>query len=107
MGDSVMTIRVKFTAKPGAHFVIRREAFKLITEALEAQGIQYAHRKVIVEVAQANDSTAADSSQPQQSGIASKKAEQLKDQVLKAGAAAAVESILKEEQDKQPQNSQF
>jgi small-conductance mechanosensitive channel len=50
VGDSVMTIRVKFTAKPGAHFVIRREAFKRITEALEAKGIQYAHRKVIVEV---------------------------------------------------------
>ena len=54
MGDSVMTIRVKFTAKPGAHFVIRREAFKRITAALEAQSIHYAHRKVIVEVAQAN-----------------------------------------------------
>ena len=99
VGDSVMTIRVKFTAKPGAHFVIRREAFKLITEALEAQGIRYAHRKVIVEVAQADASTAADSSQPQQSGIASAGAEQLKDQALKAGAAAAVETLLKKEQE--------
>ena len=107
MGDSVMTIRVKFTAKPGAHFVIRREAFKLITEALEAQGIQYAHRKVIVEVAQSNESTAADSSQSKQSGITSEQTQQLQDQALKAGAAAAVESIIKEEQDKKPQNSQF
>ena len=103
VGDSVMTIRVKFTAKPGAHFVIRREAFKLITEALEAQGIHYAHRKVIVEVAQADAHTAADSSKTQQGPIASEQAEQLKDQALKAGAAA-VESILKKEQDKQPHN---
>ena len=107
MGDSVMTIRVKFTAKPGAHFVIRREAFKLITEALEAQGIQYAHRKVIVEVAQANAPNEADSSQSKQSGITSEQTQQLQDQALKAGAAAAVESILKEEQDKQPQSSQI
>ncbi|SDO75693.1 mechanosensitive ion channel family protein [Desulforhopalus singaporensis] len=48
--NSVMTIRVKFTAKPGSHFVIRREAFKRITEALQAKGIEYAHRKVIVDI---------------------------------------------------------
>lgn len=45
-----MVIRVKFTAKPGAHFVIRREAYRRITEALMAKGIHYAHRKVIVEL---------------------------------------------------------
>jgi predicted NUDIX family phosphoesterase len=45
-----MTIRVKFTAQPGTHFVIRREAYRLITEALNAQDIHYAHRKVIVDV---------------------------------------------------------
>lgn len=48
--NSVMTIRVKFTAQPGAHFVIRREAFKRITEALQDKGIHYAHRKVIVDL---------------------------------------------------------
>ena len=50
IANSVMTIRVKFTAQPGAHFVIRREAFKRITEALSAKGIQYAHRRVIVDI---------------------------------------------------------
>lgn len=48
--NSVMTIRVKFTAKPGAHFVIRREAYKRITEALRERGIHYAHKKVIVDL---------------------------------------------------------
>ena len=50
VGDSILTIRVKFTAQPGTHFVIRREAYRRITEALAAKGIYYAHRKVIVEV---------------------------------------------------------
>ncbi|MFV0436840.1 MAG: mechanosensitive ion channel family protein, partial [Desulfopila sp.] len=50
IANSVMTIRVKFTAKPGSHFLIRREAYKRITEALRAQGINYAHRKVIVDI---------------------------------------------------------
>lgn len=48
--NSVMTIRVKFTAQPGTHFVIRREAYKRITEALKEKGIEYAHKKVIVDV---------------------------------------------------------
>lgn len=48
--NSVMTIRVKFTARPGTQFVIRREAFKRITAAMKAKGIQYAHRKVIVDL---------------------------------------------------------
>ena len=50
IANSVMTIRVKFTAQPGSHFVIRREAYRLITEALNNQGIYYAHRKVIVDL---------------------------------------------------------
>ncbi len=48
--NSVMTIRVKFTAHPGKQFLIRREAYKRITEALNAKGIYYAHRKVIVDL---------------------------------------------------------
>jgi hypothetical protein len=80
--------------------VIRREAFKRITEALEAQGIQYTHRKVIVEVAQANASTSANPSQQPESGTGSDNAGQSMDQALKAGAAAAVESVLKKEQNK-------
>ena len=48
--NSVMTIRVKFTAEPGTHFVIRREAYKRITEALNNKGIFYAHKKVIVDI---------------------------------------------------------
>jgi len=55
ISNSVMTIRAKFTAQPGSHFVIRREAYKRITEALTAKGIHYAHRKVIVDLPQATE----------------------------------------------------
>ncbi len=48
--NSVMTIRVKFTAKPGTHFVIRREAYRRITESLKKNGIEYAMRQVVVDV---------------------------------------------------------
>lgn len=50
IGDSVMTIRAKFTARPGRHFVIRREAYRRITEALAKKGIYYAHKKFIVDL---------------------------------------------------------
>ncbi len=102
VGDSVMTFRVKFTARPGTHFVIRREAFRRITEALEAKGIKYAHRKVIVDlapeladkmdVAPANTTRAGDTPPgkltPEQSA-----------RVLEAGAAAAMDTIAAEEKE--------
>ncbi len=81
--SSVMVIRVKFTAKPGTHFVIRREAYRRITEALAAKGIHYAHRKVIVELPHDEEN---DSSQKE------KKAE--------AGAAAGLAAIAEEEEKK-------
>lgn len=82
VGDSVMTIRVKFTARPGAHFVIRREAFKRITEALEAKGIHYAHRKVIVELA------------PPQEGGHSAAPPSIDPKTLEAAAAGAAEAVI-------------
>ncbi len=49
IANSVMVIRVKFTAKPGKQFLIKREAFRRLTEAFNKKGIYYAHRKVIVD----------------------------------------------------------
>ncbi len=71
---SVMVIRVKFKAQPGTHFVIRREAYRRITEALAAQGIHYAHRKVIVEMPEQETKNLSEENQ----------------KLLKAGAAAAL-----------------
>lgn len=81
--NSVMTIRAKFTAQPGTHFVIRREAYRLITEALSAQGITYAHRKVIVDV-------------PERSQPGGDKGEQ--GQLSRTAGAAAAARIIEEEE---------
>jgi len=80
--NSVMVIRVKFTAQPGTHFVIRREAYRRITEALAKQGIHYAHRKVIVELPEEQMANLS----PEQ-----------RQKVIDAGAAAA-EQVMAEEQ---------
>jgi small-conductance mechanosensitive channel len=74
--NSVMVIRVKFTAKPGTQFVIKREAFRRITEALNAKGIYYAHRKVIVDFPHEEQEDTVD--------------EATRKKALEAGAAAAL-----------------
>ena len=81
---SVMVIRVKFTAKPGTHFVIRREAYRRITEALAAKGIHYAHRKVIVELPEEAKGSAAENNE----------------QIKELGAAAGLAAIEEEEAKK-------
>jgi hypothetical protein len=80
---------VKFTARPGKHFVIRREAFKRITEALEKKGIHYAHRKVIVDLAPG-------ALGPEGGGAPALNPEQ-REQVLQAGAAAALDTLIEKE----------
>jgi small-conductance mechanosensitive channel len=89
--DSVMTFRVKFTAKAGKQFLIQREAFIRIREALDKEGIPFASRKVIVEfppgyekVKEVNPAGPGPSPED----------------VLKAGAAAAVTQMLDEEAKK-------
>lgn len=71
---SVMVIRVKFKAQPGTQFVIRREAYRRITEALAAKGIHYAHRKVIVELPEQQKQNLSEDQQ----------------KTIEAGAAAAI-----------------
>ena len=89
--NSVMVIRVKFTAKPGKQFVIKREAFRRITEALNAKGIYYAHRKVIVDFPE-------DARMDTQS-------EQGRQQALEAGAAAALAVQTEEQQQQEKKTS--
>lgn len=86
ISNSVMVIRVKFTAKPGKQFVIKREAFRRITEALKARGIHYAHRKVIVDFPDSDQKFSADP--------------QMKEKALQAGGAVAAELAAEEEERK-------
>ncbi|MFP8967598.1 mechanosensitive ion channel family protein [Pokkaliibacter sp. CJK22405] len=46
--ESALIFRMKFTTKPGEQWVIRREAYRLVKEALEAAGLSFAHRAVHV-----------------------------------------------------------
>ncbi len=98
ISNSVMTIRVKFTAKPGTHFLIRRLAYKQITEALANAGIHYAHKKVIVDVAQPEPPKDQSSDVPSEETLGKSKSSGMDlKQTLKAGAAAALETIIDEE----------
>ena len=46
--ESALIVRMKFTTRPGEQWVIRREAYRRVKEALEARGIFFAHRAVHV-----------------------------------------------------------
>ena len=85
--NSVMVIRVKFTAKPGKQFLIKREAFSRITEALNAKGIYYAHRKVSVDF-------------PEET-VSEQQTEQTRQKALEAGAAAAIATQAEEQQQQE------
>jgi hypothetical protein len=87
--------------KPCTHFEIRQEAYKRITEALEQKEIRYAHRKVIVDLAQPESSTEKGNGvSTGDAGGKSEPSDPDSHQSLKAGAAAALETIPSEEKDK-------
>ena len=46
--ESALIIRMKFTAKPGEQWVVRRVAYTNVRDALAAAGIQFAHREIKV-----------------------------------------------------------
>ena len=93
--NSVMTIRAKFTAQPGTHFVIRREAYRLLTEAFSAQGIHYAHRKVIVDISEHSEEDGTEGE--------TTKSDENRKQLTQAAGAAAMRTIEAEETAQHPQ----
>ena len=50
MEDSAMIVRGKFMAKPGKQFSIRKEIYSRVQKAFQEAGIQFAHRRVTVEL---------------------------------------------------------
>jgi moderate conductance mechanosensitive channel len=93
VADSVMTFRVRFTARFGRQGIIQRKAFEMITDALAKKGIHYAHRKVIVEIPPSPDKE----SDATPAGL--EPSPEAADH-LKAGAAAALSLMLTEEEQK-------
>ncbi len=46
--ESALIVRMKFTSRPGEQWIIRREAYRRVRDALAAAGIYFAHREVRV-----------------------------------------------------------
>ncbi len=59
MDDSAFIFRIKFMAKPGEQFVLRREVYRRVQEALAAQGIHFAPKRVIVDASGVSPEQAA------------------------------------------------
>jgi small-conductance mechanosensitive channel len=48
--DSAMIVRGKFMSKPGRQFMLRKELYNRVQKAFQEGGIEFAHRKVTVEL---------------------------------------------------------
>ena len=48
--DSAMIVRGKYMSKPGRQFTLRKELFTRVQKAFQENGIEFAHRKVTVEL---------------------------------------------------------
>lgn len=101
MEESALIVRMKFTTKPGEQWVIRREAYRQVRDALTEQGIFFAHREVRVILPEDNGGTAINDGKAVQAENkpaespgepASQKAAQ--GNALQTAAAAAVTSML-------------
>jgi small-conductance mechanosensitive channel len=93
MEDSAMVMRVKYKTKPGEQFNIRKEVYRLMREAFEEEGIEFAHKNVTVYMP--SDTTQAASN----SENTEKKLQQ-----IAAAAALAIEQEQTEETDKKKQS---
>ncbi|MGB3247464.1 MAG: mechanosensitive ion channel family protein, partial [Sulfitobacter sp.] len=60
MEEFNMVVGVKFMTRPGEQWLVRRDAYMLVRDAFEANGIRMAERNVKVEVANADTMTDAD-----------------------------------------------
>ena len=89
MEDSAMVMRVKYKTLPGEQFAIRKEVYRLMREAFEEAGIEFAHKNVTVYIPPETNQGASNSEIP---------AEKL--QQLAAAAALAAEEEEKAETDK-------
>lgn len=57
MEDSAMIVRGKFMAKPGKQFSIRKELYNRVQKAFQENGIEFAHRRVTVDLTPDKDLT--------------------------------------------------
>ncbi|MEM7696473.1 MAG: mechanosensitive ion channel family protein [Pseudomonadota bacterium] len=55
MEDSAMIMRVKFKTRPGDQFLVRRHVFQRLRDLFDANGIDFAHKVVTVQVSDVAD----------------------------------------------------
>lgn len=75
--ESALIFRMKFTTKPGEQWVIRREAYRRVRDALSDAGIFFAHREVRVRLPEDQLAKGVDPEKPE-----------IKEALTKAAAAA-------------------
>ena len=49
MDDSAFVVRVKFMARPGEKFILRKEIFRGIQEGFKKAGISFASRHIVID----------------------------------------------------------
>lgn len=75
--DDALVIRMKFTCLPGKQWMIKREAYRLVQEALAQKGINFASRQVTVHIP--NQENLDEKTQQQVAGAAFAATEEKKD----------------------------
>jgi hypothetical protein len=97
--ESALIVRMKFTAKPGEQWVIRREAYRRVRDALAEAGIHFAHREVRVRLP-GEDAAGTPPPAPPAAGAepaAAVDPEQDKNELIAEAAAAAASSVIASE----------
>ena len=105
--ESALIVRMKFTTKPGEQWVIRREAYRNVRDALAEAGIHFAHREVRVRVPELEHQEEQGPAEPtgeatgEAAGTADGAAgegdnETVKEKIARAAAAAATGVIASE-----------
>ena len=85
--ESALIVRMKFTARPGEQWIIRRLAYQRVRDALADAGIRFAHREVRVRLPE----------EIEQAVSAEQSAQGPQHQLLRAAAAAAGTAIIADE----------
>jgi small-conductance mechanosensitive channel len=97
MDDSAMIMRIKYKTAPGQQFIVRKEVYRLMQEAFQEAGIEFAHRNVTVYMPPETTETEPDGQPDQEAATGDTSDQKLTD---KAAAAAAI-AVAQAEADEQ------
>jgi len=101
LDDSAMIMRVKFKAVPGNQFIIKRELLRLLQEAFQKEGIEFAHRNVTVYIPGESPAEAAEKAEATTAATG----DEVRKQAIGAAALAAIAAAEAEEQAKEKAGS--